>query len=107
MTHVTVRNGLTLAYTVAAINAALVLVTAFGISITQDQQAAIVAFVNISLLLAARVLHMPEKTPTGTIKVDHFPVLVETPTLKPEPIVTPLVPVVVSPETPTVTAPGG
>lgn len=78
VTHVTVRNGLTLAYTVAFVNATLALLIAFGLAITQGQQAAIVAFVNAAILLAARVLHLPERTATGTVAVHHVPVLTET-----------------------------
>ena len=79
VTHVTVRNGLTLAYTVAFVNATLALLIAFGLSITQGQQAAIVAFVNAAILLAARVLHLPERTARGTVAVHHVPVLTTTP----------------------------
>lgn len=93
MTHVTVRNGLTLAYTVAVVNAGLALVVAFGINVSTAQQAAIVGFVNAAMLLAARVLHLPEKTATGTVAVTHVPVLVETP--KPTPVEAPPVPPVV------------
>jgi hypothetical protein len=73
---VTVRNGLTLAYTVALINTLLALLIAFGATVTNEQQAAIMAFVNAAVLLSARVLHLPERTPSGgTIQVNHVPVL--------------------------------
>ncbi len=86
----TVRNGLTLAYTVAAINALLELLISFGVHLSDAQHAGIVAFVNAVVLLAARVLHMPERTSTGTVQVEHVPVLVETPTPpKPEPVTVP------------------
>lgn len=76
LTHVTVRNGLTLAYVVALINAALALLIAFGLSISNEQNAAIVGFVNAAVLVAARVLHLPEKTVGGgTVSVSHVPVL--------------------------------
>lgn len=76
MVHLTVRNGLTLAYIVAFTNAALSLVLAFGISLDGGQQTAIVGFVNAAVMLAARVLHMPESTPGGgTVAVRHVPVL--------------------------------
>lgn len=74
--HVTVRNGLTLAYVVAVVNASLTLLLSFGINITSEQQAAITAFVNAAMLLAARVLHLPERTPDGgTVQVTHMPIL--------------------------------
>jgi hypothetical protein len=85
MTHVTVRNGLTLAYTIAFLNASLALLIAFGVTLTDTQQATIVAFVNAAVLLGARVLHLPERTTTGTVQVEHVPVLVETPTPPPVP----------------------
>jgi hypothetical protein len=73
---VTVRNGLTLAYTVALINAALAVMIAFGVAITNEQNAAIVGFVNAAVLVAARVLHLPERTADGgTVVVSHVPVL--------------------------------
>jgi len=76
VTHLTVRNGLTLAYVVALINAALALLLSFGVDISQEQQVAIVGFVNAAVMLGARVLHMPERTPDGgTVKVSHVPVL--------------------------------
>ena len=76
VTHLTVRNGLTLAYVVALINAALALLLSFGVDISQEQQVAIVGFVNAAVMLGARVLHMPERTPDGgTVKVTHVPVL--------------------------------
>lgn len=90
MTHVTVRNGLTLAYTVALVNAALAVAMSFGVHITNAQQAALVTFVNVAVLLAARVLNLPERTATGTVQVQHTPVLVETPTAPPVPTVTPV-----------------
>lgn len=86
----TVRNGLTLAYTVALINAALTLVVAFGVTVTTEQQAAIVAFVNVAILLTARVLHLPERTADGgTIAVQHVPELVETKPPDAPPVVQP------------------
>jgi hypothetical protein len=76
ITHLTVRNGLTLAYVVALVNALLALLLAFGVNITTEQSAAITAFVNAAMLLAARVLHLPESTPDGgTVRVTHVPVL--------------------------------
>lgn len=76
VTHVTVRNGLSLAYIVAFINAGLALLLSFGIDISQEQQVAIVGFVNAAVMLAARVLHLPERTPDGgTVKLTHVPVL--------------------------------
>lgn len=80
MTHVNVRNGLTLAYVVALVNAALTLVITFGVHFTADQQAAIVGFVNVAVMLAARVMHLPERTADGgTVSVKHVPELVTTP----------------------------
>lgn len=82
--HVTVRNGLTLGYVVALVNAALTLVDAFGLHLTAAEQAAIVSFVNIAIMLAARVFHLPERTPDGgTVYVKHVPTLVVTPAKPP------------------------
>lgn len=53
------RNGLTIAYTVAFINAALSLVISFGIHLTTNQQVSIVSFINIGIMLAARAMHLP------------------------------------------------
>lgn len=80
MTHVTVRNGMTLAYTVALVNALLGLLVAFGVNLNDTQRGAIVVFVNVAVLLVGRVLHLPEKTPDGgTVRVAHVPVLETTP----------------------------
>lgn len=89
MTHLTTRNGLTLAYTVAFLNAALALVEAFGVHLNHTQELSITAFVNAAVILAARVLHLPEKTATGgTVTITHVPVLTETPAhVTPEPVV--------------------
>lgn len=76
VTHVTVRNGLTLAYVVALVNALLALLLSFGVDISPEQAAAITAFVNAAVILSARVLHLPERTPDGgTIRMQHIPVL--------------------------------
>jgi hypothetical protein len=73
----TVRNGLTLAYVVATINAGLGVLLAFGIVVSEAQQSALIVFVNAAMLLAARVLNLPEKIPGGggTVSVNHLPVL--------------------------------
>lgn len=84
ITHVTVRNGLTLAYVVALINCAMALAISFGVNLTDGQQGAIMAFVNAAVLVAARVLHLPEQTPDGgTVAVRHVPVLASTPPATP------------------------
>lgn len=76
LTHVQVRNGLTLAYVVALINAGLALLVSFGLTLTLEQNAAIVAFVNAAVVVAARVLHLPERTVDGgTVSLTHVPVL--------------------------------
>lgn len=91
----TVRNGLTLAYVVAFVNATLAMLASFGLNLTQDQQVSVVTFVNVALLLSARVLHMPEKTlDGGTVTVTHVPVLTTTPP-DPNAIPDPSAPVVV------------
>lgn len=80
MIHVTVKNGMTLAYTLAFVNASLALVEAFGVVLNHTQEFSITAFVNAAFLLAARVLSMKESTSDGgTVAVKHVPVLVETP----------------------------
>jgi len=79
VTHVTVRNGLTLAYVVALVNALMAVLLSFGVHMTNDQIAAITGLVNAAMLLSARVLHLPEKTPDGgTVKITHVPVLKQT-----------------------------
>ena len=79
VTHVTVRNGLTLAYVVALLNATLQLLVSFGLTLSHEQDLAITAFVNAAVMVAARVLHLPERTPDGgTVKVTHVPVLATT-----------------------------
>lgn len=91
MIHVTVKNGMTLAYTLAFVNAALALVEAFGIMLSHAQELGITGFVNAAFLLAARVLSMKETTPDGgTVAVKHVPVVVETPPGGGEPTVTPI-----------------
>lgn len=107
MTHVTVRNGLTLAYTVAVVNALLELLISFGVHLTDVQHASIVGFVNAAMLLGARVLHLPEKTPTGTVAVRHFPVLEEITTPPVAVVPVPPVSAIVPPEAPAAPAPGG
>jgi hypothetical protein len=80
VTHVTVKNGMTLAYTLAFVNSALALVEAFGVMLSHAQELGITGFVNATFLLAARVLSMKEATSDGgTVSVAHVPVLVETP----------------------------
>jgi predicted membrane channel-forming protein YqfA (hemolysin III family) len=76
MTHVTVRNGMTLAYMVALVNALLGCLVTFGVDLSDPQRASIITFVNVAVLLVARVLHLPEQTPTGTVRVTHVPALV-------------------------------
>jgi hypothetical protein len=82
---------LTLAYVVAFINSALALVEAFGVVLTHAQEVSITAFVNAAVILAARVLHMPEKTPDGgVVAVAHIPELVTlSPPTEPAATVTP------------------
>jgi hypothetical protein len=50
-------NGITIAYAVGFINAFLGILIAFGIKINPDEQAAIIAFVNISFVLLVHVAH--------------------------------------------------
>lgn len=86
ITHVTVRNGLTLALVVAFVNTGLQLLTSFGVHMTDTQRAGITAFVNAAVMLGARVLSLPEKTAAGgTVKVEHVPQLVVTPPPEPTP----------------------
>lgn len=93
MVHVTVRNGMTLAYTLAFVNSALALVEAFGVTLTHAQELGITGFVNAAFLLAARVMTMKEGTSDGgTVAVKHVPVLVETPPDGGAPTITPLPP---------------
>lgn len=69
------RNGLTLAYVVALVNSALTLLTSFGVNLTPTEQSSIVGFVNVAIMLAARALSLPERTPAGKVRVTHVPVL--------------------------------
>ena len=95
VTHVNVRNGLTLAYLVALVNCAMALVVSFGVDLSNTQQGAIMAFVNAAVMLSARVMHLPERTSGGgVVAVTHVPVLeVKTP----DPPVVPFVPAVEAP----------
>lgn len=92
MIHVTVRNGMTLAYTLAFVNSTLALVISFGVSLTDAQRAGIIGFVNAAFLLAARVMMMKEGTSDGgTVVVKHVPVLEVTPPSVPPPVAPALV----------------
>lgn len=93
MIHVTVKNGMTLAYTLAFVNSALALVEAFGVMLTHAQELGITGFVNAAFLLAARVMSMKEATADGgTVAVKHVPELVVTPPNGGSPTVTAVTP---------------
>lgn len=57
--HINVQNGQSFGYVVAAVNALLGLVIAFGITISPEQQAAIIGFVNAALVAIVHVVKMP------------------------------------------------
>jgi hypothetical protein len=54
-------NGVALAYAMGLVNAGMALVIAFGVSLTETQQASIFAFVNAALVLVAHVSHNAAK----------------------------------------------
>jgi hypothetical protein len=62
-------NGTTVAYAMGLVNAVLVAVTAFGVGLTVEQQAAIVTVANALLVLLVQVLGSlaaaNEKEPTA------------------------------------------
>lgn len=92
MIHVTVKNGMTLAYTLAFVNACLGAFESFYVHLNHAQQASLTTLVNASVLLIARVMTMKETTPDGgTVAVKHVPVVVETPPGGGEPTVTPVI----------------
>ncbi len=54
-------NGVAVALGYAAVNSSLALLIAFGLKLTQDETAAVLAFVNNSLVLAAYLAHNAAK----------------------------------------------
>jgi phosphotransferase system glucose/maltose/N-acetylglucosamine-specific IIC component len=50
-------NGISIAYMMGVVNAALAMLLAFGITLTFPQQASIVTFVNAALVLLAHLSH--------------------------------------------------
>lgn len=54
-------NGVTIAYAMGVVNAALAMLFAFGVSMTQDQRGYVSAFVNAALVLVAHVSHSQAK----------------------------------------------
>lgn len=50
-------NGITMAYAMGAVNALLAVLLAFGVTMTDQQTAAIVGFVNAALVILAHVGH--------------------------------------------------
>jgi hypothetical protein len=54
-------NGVAIALTYAVVNSVLAVLLAFGITLTQDESAAVLAFVNNALVLVAYVAHVGAK----------------------------------------------
>lgn len=54
-------NGVAIALCYAVVNSMLALLLAFGVTLTQDESAAIMAFVNNALVLIAYVAHVGAK----------------------------------------------
>lgn len=50
-------NGITIAYIMAVVNAMLSMLLAFGLNLTVQEQASIVAFVNAALVALAHISH--------------------------------------------------
>jgi hypothetical protein len=50
-------NGITIAYMMGTLNAFMAVLLSFGVTITQAQTAAVVAFVNAALVTLAHVAH--------------------------------------------------
>ena len=89
--HFNVRNGVTLAYGVTFVNTLLGLLVAFGVHLTKAEDAALVAFINVTIAFLARLFNLPEVTPQGGVtRVAHVPVLeqIEPPTAPPTPVET-------------------
>lgn len=58
-------NGITMAYAMGLVNALLGVLIAFGVTITDQQAAAIIGFVNAAMIVAAHVGHrLGEQSPT-------------------------------------------
>lgn len=59
-------NGISIAYVMGAANAAFALLVAYGVTLTQDETAATLAFINAVLILASHMAHrVGEATATG------------------------------------------
>jgi len=54
-------NGVSVALAYAAVNSCLALLLAFGVKLTQDEAAAVLAFVNNALVLVAYISHNAAK----------------------------------------------
>ena len=55
-------NGVSVAYAVGLTNALLGMLLAFGFTLTNDQRAAIVGFVNAALVFTAHIAHAQAKS---------------------------------------------
>ena len=65
--HITYRNGVTLVYFVAFLNAIQVLVIAYGVHITATEQAAWTLLLNAAIAVIARALNLPYKPSETTV----------------------------------------
>lgn len=83
---VTTLNGISMAYVMGFLNAALALLLAFGAHITVVQQGAIVVFLNSGLVLIAHVAHRNgEVHPTPSSMANGQPVISPEPPPAPPP----------------------
>lgn len=68
---VTNLNGISIAYVMGVVNAAMSLLLAFGVSISNQQDTQIVTFVNAILILMAHVSHrLGENESTKNVKAN-------------------------------------
>jgi len=65
--HITYRNGVTLVYFVAFVNAIQQLVIAYGVHITPTEQASWALLLNAAIAVIARALNLPYKPSETTV----------------------------------------
>ncbi len=73
-------NGVAIALGYAVVNSSLALLIAFGLTLTQDETAAVLAFVNNALVLVAYIAHNGAKRsqtviPAPPVDQSHPPVV--------------------------------
>lgn len=73
-------NGITMAYVMGFVNAALALLIAFGIHFNDQQQGAVITFVNAAMIVAVHLGHRlgeaaptPLPSPVPNVRADNAP----------------------------------